>query len=208
MAQGEQLHITTWPAVWPTRRPSNAPTSTGKQYDNIAANRTRTAAHCFEAKCFGVMCSGFMDTDMKETLLKTHPSAAETLQSLTQGASMFLDPTGAQVGDMVQGEEGIAYAEMDLSECVEPKQFHDVVGGYQRFDVFDLRVKRERLDAGRSFEDGLRSMTNAGESERADEAKVSGEKARTEEHAESPGLHLRRQSEFNVAHGVGGLRMM
>ena len=61
MAQGEQLHLTTWPPLWPTRRMSGG----GKQYDNLAANRTRTAAHCFEAKCFGVLCSGFMDKEMR-----------------------------------------------------------------------------------------------------------------------------------------------
>jgi aliphatic nitrilase len=33
---------------------------------------------------------------------------------------------------------------MDLHECVGPKQFHDVVGGYQRYDVFDLNVNRQR----------------------------------------------------------------
>ena len=27
----------------------------------------------------------------------------------------------------------------------EPKQFHDVVGYYNRFDVFDLKVNRKRL---------------------------------------------------------------
>ncbi|KAK4613324.1 Nitrilase, partial [Fulvia fulva] len=135
MAQGEQVHISTWPAVWPTRRPVTSTVvpgeeKVGKQYDNIAANRTRSAAHCFEAKCFGVLCSGFMDKAMRDAIVKATPSAAETLDSLTQGASLFLDPTGAQVGEMVQGEEGIAYAELDLSECVEGKQFHDVVGGY------------------------------------------------------------------------------
>lgn len=61
MAQGEQLHISTWPAVWPTRRLAGG----GKQYDNVAANRTRTAAHCFEAKCFGVLCSGYMNKTMR-----------------------------------------------------------------------------------------------------------------------------------------------
>jgi aliphatic nitrilase len=63
MAQGEQLHVSTWPAVWPTRRFAAA----GKQYDNLAANRTRTAAHCFEAKCFAVLCSGYMDAEMRST---------------------------------------------------------------------------------------------------------------------------------------------
>jgi hypothetical protein len=29
--------------------------------------------------------------------------------------------------------------------CVEPKQFHDIAGYYNRFDVFELKVRRERL---------------------------------------------------------------
>ena len=79
---------------------------------------------------------------MRDMIVSHAPSAAETLDSLTQGESCFIDPTGAQVGESVQGEEGIAYATLDLNECVEPKQFHDVVGYYQRFDVFDLKVDR------------------------------------------------------------------
>ena len=70
MAQGEQLHLTTWPPLWPTRRVAKKSAESGgggKQYDNLAANRTRTAAHCFEAKCFGVLCSGFMDREMRGT---------------------------------------------------------------------------------------------------------------------------------------------
>ena len=31
---------------------------------------------------------------------------------------------------------------MDVAACVEPKQFHDVVGYYNRFDVFKLTVDR------------------------------------------------------------------
>lgn len=161
MAQGEQLHISSWPPAWPTRRTATksagaegaSTTAGGKQYDNIAANRTRAAAHCFEAKCFGVLCSGFMDKPMRDALVKHTPSAAETLDSVTQGASMFLDPTGSQIGEQVQGEEGIAYAELDLMACVEPKQFHDVVGtGYQRYDVFDVRVDRRRLGPETTFQ--------------------------------------------------------
>ena len=67
MAQGEQLHISSWPAVWPTTRAKaqTEDSKSEKQYDNIAANRTRSAAHCFEAKCFGVLCSGYMDKAMR-----------------------------------------------------------------------------------------------------------------------------------------------
>src|SRR5437016_8401864 len=52
--------------------------------------------------------------------------------------------------------------------CVEPKQFHDVVGYYNRFDVFKLTVDRRRLrpvewrDSPRSEEhtSELQSLTN------------------------------------------------
>lgn len=159
MAQGEQLHLSTWPAVWPTRRSKDISGESRKQYDNISANRTRTAAHCFEAKCFGVLCSGFMDQEMRNSLVKHSPSAAETLDSLTQGASLFLDPTGAPVGEQIQGEEGVIYADLDLNQCVEPKQFHDVVGGYQRFDVFDLKVNTRRLGAEKALEPEQRSQS-------------------------------------------------
>lgn len=83
--------------------------------------------------------------------MKHTPSSAETLDSLTQGASCFLDPTGAQVGEQVRGEEGIVYADLDLNDCIVPKQFHDVVGGYQRFDIFDLKVSRQRMGAENAF---------------------------------------------------------
>jgi aliphatic nitrilase len=46
---------------------------------------------------------------------------------------------------MLQADEGILYGEFDLSRYVEPKQFHDVVGYYNRFEILDLRITRERL---------------------------------------------------------------
>ena len=85
-------------------------------------------------------------------IVKHAPSSAQTLDGIKQGASLFLDPTGAQVGEYIQGEEGVVYADLDLNECVEPKQFHDTVGGYQRFDVFDLKVDRTRRGPETSFE--------------------------------------------------------
>lgn len=72
---------------------------------------------------------------------------------------MFLDPTGALIPgyvmgetgdrkkvDFLQHEAGILYADLDLDDCVEGKQYHDVVGGYQRLDVFQLTVDRSRRD--------------------------------------------------------------
>lgn len=139
MAQGEQIHISSWPALWPTRRPI-----TGRNFDNVAANRLRAGAHSFEAKAFGIVCAGFMNDEMRDFLVQRDPSAAAVLDGSPRAATMFVDPTGAAIGDTLIDEEGIAYAEFDLNRCIEPKQFHDVVGYYNRFDVFSLNVTRTR----------------------------------------------------------------
>ncbi len=139
MAQGEQIHISSWPPMWPTRTPAG-----GGNFDNVAANRIRAAAHAFEAKAFGIVCASYMDRAMRDFLVDRDPAVADIVDRTPRGVSMFVDPTGAQVGDTLQAEEGIAYAEFDLSRCIEPKQFHDVVGYYNRFDVFSLTVERRR----------------------------------------------------------------
>lgn len=106
------------------------------------------------------MCAGYTDKAMQETVIQHNPSAVETLDSLTQGQSCFLDPTGAQIGDSIQGEEGIAYADLDLADCVEPKQFHDTVGYYQRFDIFDLKVDRRRQGVEDMFVDDVKASNS------------------------------------------------
>jgi nitrilase len=140
MAQGEQIHISSWPPMWPTRRPTG-----GGNFNNVAANRIRASAHSFEAKAFGIVTAGYMDRPMREFLIERDPAVAEVIDATPRAVSFFVDPTGETIGDFLQDEEGIAYAEFDLRRCIEPKQFHDVVGYYNRFDVFDLTVSRKRL---------------------------------------------------------------
>jgi aliphatic nitrilase len=140
MAQAEQIHISSWPPMWPTRRPSS-----GGNFNNVAANRIRASAHSFEAKAFGIITAGYMDKAMRAFLIARDPSVADVIDGTQRAASFFVDPTGEVLGDMLQNEEGIAYAELDLRRCIEPKQFHDVVGYYNRFDVFDLKINRKRL---------------------------------------------------------------
>ena len=140
MAQGEQVHISSWPPMWPTRRPSG-----GGNFNNVAANRIRASAHSFEAKAFGIVTAGYMDKAMRSFFVARDPAIADVIDQTPRAASFFVDPTGEVFGDLLQDDEGIAYAELDLDRCVEPKQFHDVVGYYNRFDVFDLSVNRARL---------------------------------------------------------------
>ncbi|KAI9042141.1 carbon-nitrogen hydrolase family protein [Aspergillus affinis] len=182
MAQREQIHISSWPPIWPTRVPASSPKEKEKEegdrlsqgqgqgqgqapanYDNVLANRLRAAAHCFEAKCFGVMCSGFLGQDAIDIIVSGSRSPGHVkgvLDNSPRGVSMFLDPTGTPLPsftveedtktqrpkEFLQNEEGVLYADMDLDRCIEGKQYHDVVGGYQRLDVFQLQVNRSRRD--------------------------------------------------------------
>jgi len=133
--------------MWPTRRPQS-----GGNFNNVAANRIRASAHCFEAKAFGIVTAGYMDDAMRAFLIERDPAIADVIDHTPRAASFFVDPTGEVIGDVLQDDEGIAYAELDLNRCVEPKQFHDVVGYYNRFDIFDLSVDRTRLTPARFYE--------------------------------------------------------
>ena len=53
-----------------------------------------------------------------------------------------------------------------MSQCVEPKQFHDVVGYYNRFDVFDLKVTRKRLAPIEFLDDAHSIASGDGRSDR------------------------------------------
>ena len=70
---------------------------------------------------------------------------ARTLEQSPQAVSMVIGPSGEMISDTLCEAEGLLYQDIDISNCVEPKQFHDVVGYYNRFDVFDLRVNRKRI---------------------------------------------------------------
>lgn len=54
----------------------------------------------------------------------------------------MLGPSGEIISDTLSETEGLVYRKVDIAQCVQPKQFHDVVGYYNRFDVFDLKVNR------------------------------------------------------------------
>jgi len=136
MAQGEQVHISTYPPVWPTR-----PSNDGGNYDLEQAIRIRAGSHAFEAKVFNIVASACVDGTLRRAIEDAR-SRLEILERSPRGVSMVLGPTGSPVGDTLSADEGIAYANIDLAESVEPKQFHDVIDYYNRFDIFRLEVNR------------------------------------------------------------------
>lgn len=140
IAQGEQVHVSSYPPVWPTR-PANEP----GRYDLASAIKIRAGAHSFEGKVFNIVSSGYLDQRTMRELHELDHEARETLDGSPRAVSMVLGPSGEILGDTLCESEGLLYQDIDIAQCVEPKQFHDVVGYYNRFDIFQLNVTRKRL---------------------------------------------------------------
>ena len=149
MAEGEQVHMSSYPPIWPTR-----PANQKGAYDLRRAIEIRAGNHAFEAKVFNVVASAAVDGSMRERLAGLDRMALDTLEAAPRAVSMIIGPSGDVISDVLADDEGIVYAEIDIARCVEPKQFHDVVGYYNRFDIFRLEVDRTPRDPAAFSADG------------------------------------------------------
>jgi len=59
------------------------------------------------------------------------------------GGSVIVSPFGEIIAGPLYDQEGILYAQLDLTEVVRGKYDFDVVGHYSRPDVFQLIVDEE-----------------------------------------------------------------
>lgn len=137
MAQGEQVHISSFPPVWPARDPED-----GGHYNIADAIRIRVANHSFEGKLFNIVSAGYLDKRGRDALAKNDPEIGRILDHSPRGVSMIIGPAGEPISKILCEEEGILYADVNLEDAVELKQLHDVVGYYNRFDIFRLTVDR------------------------------------------------------------------
>ena len=137
LAQGEQVHLSTYPPIWPTHG-----VPAGATYDLKHAIQLRAGAHAFEGKVFNIVASGFLDQKARDELAELDPEAGRILDESPRGVSVVMGPGGVPISEIMEAEEGLLYADLDLSRSVELKQIHDVVGGYNRFDIFKLSVDR------------------------------------------------------------------
>jgi aliphatic nitrilase len=86
----------------------------------------------------------------------------EVIERSPRSVSIILDPGGSIIGEPLSENEGIVYAAIDTSQSVEPKQFHDVAGSYNRFDIFHLRIDRSLREPAQFSQDvkGSRILSN------------------------------------------------
>jgi predicted amidohydrolase len=157
MAQGEQVHVSSFPAVWPAHDPKEE-----EPYDVGSAIRIRTGNHAFEGKLFNVVVAGYLDKNCRDTLVQGDPEIARILDNSPRGVSMVIGPHGEPISEVMHEDEGILYADVDLANCVEPKELHDLVGYYNRFDIFKLNVDRSvnrPISFGESAHEDLEFMS-------------------------------------------------
>ena len=132
LAQGELIHVASYIAL-PVAPPD---------YNMADAIRLRAAAHSFEGKLFTIVSCSTVSEEIIAAMSGIRADARALLTRSSSAFSGFIGPDGRQVGESLIDEEGIVYAEIDLNRCIQPKQMHDIVGHYNRFDIFNLQVNR------------------------------------------------------------------
>lgn len=130
LAQGELVHAASYIAL------PVAP----EDYDMADAIAVRTAAHSFEGKVFSVVACSTISPEIVDLIAGEDPQVRKQLARPRSALSGVFGPDGRPVTEPLVDDEGIVYAEIDLGRCIQPKQMHDIVGHYNRFDIFQLQV--------------------------------------------------------------------
>lgn len=130
LAQGELVHIANYIAF-----------PFVNNYDMPEAIRIRAGAHSFEGKVFTIVSCSAMSAEIVE-MLGDSEEVRRMLSGTPNAFSGIFDPDGRLMTEPLIDVEGIVYADIDLNRCIEPKQYHDIIGHYNRFDIFNLEVNR------------------------------------------------------------------
>ncbi len=133
LAQGEQIHVANYPGFPFTSR-----------YSMTEAIRIRAASHAFEGKVYVVVSSSVVTEEIVSRVCATKEQRRQ-MEERPASISVIYGPDGQPVCEPLIDEEGIVYGEIDVEREIELKQFHDIVGHYNRFDVFNLQMNRRPI---------------------------------------------------------------
>lgn len=133
-ALGEQIHVSSWPAINATHADPNA-----GDFDHYAT--TLAAAHAICAQTYVILVQGRISEEIVERLgVKT----AADVPTVGGGISGFMGPNGKWLAEPHRsGEEALLFADLDLGIIPFAKFFADGAGHYGRPDVFAFDVRRE-----------------------------------------------------------------
>jgi len=93
-----------------------------------------------EGRCFVLGCNQFLTKDRYPADLEVLDELEEQPDVMCRGGSAIISPFGEVLAGPLFDQEGMLFAELDLSEVARGKFDFDVVGHYARADVFQLVV--------------------------------------------------------------------
>ncbi|MFY3791348.1 carbon-nitrogen hydrolase family protein [Ureibacillus sp. MALMAid1270] len=97
-----------------------------------------------EGRCFVLSCNQYSTKDMHENDLLESEDMQKAPFELTRGGSCIINPLGEFLVEPVFGKEEILYADLDLNDITRGHFDFDVVGHYNRRDIFKLIVNEEK----------------------------------------------------------------
>lgn len=130
-AENTRIHAMSWP---PYIGPQAVPLR------NVVEIKSK--AFAMMAGAFVVSACGALD-DQTLTVLELNAEHAERLRNpLFAGGSMIVAPNGNVISEAQGSEECIIYGDCDLSLIIHIKMQQDLVGHYNRSDIFQLHLNR------------------------------------------------------------------
>ena len=129
-AEREEIHVAAWPEV-----------------GDPEMHRFASRHYAFEGRCFSICVMGASMTagalpegfELPEAMGAADDFIEAASATAPRGTTIFA-PDGTVVAEAAAGEETIVYGDLDLGRIAEEQQSLDVVGHYNRPDIFDLRV--------------------------------------------------------------------
>jgi predicted amidohydrolase len=129
-AKREEIHVAAWPEV-----------------GDPEMHRFATRHYAFEGRCFAIcvmgasMTAGSLpeDFELPGAMGAADDFIAAASATGPRGTTIFA-PDGTVVAEAAAGEETIVYGDLDLGMIAAEQQALDVVGHYNRPDIFELRV--------------------------------------------------------------------
>jgi nitrilase len=93
-----------------------------------------------EGRCFVLGCNQYVRRDMYPEDLEIRSELDAWPETLSAGGTAIYGPLGETVAGPLWNEEGIVFADLDLTAIARSKFDFDVTGHYARPDVFRLTV--------------------------------------------------------------------
>lgn len=126
-AQGEQVHVATWPGDL-----------------DVTGNISQFIA--MEGRVYVISASGLLRPDDIPADFPLREQVTRGRSLINNGGSMIAEPGGKIIAGPVVDKECILYADMDRDRIVAEHMKLDPAGHYSRNDVLNLHVNRKRHD--------------------------------------------------------------